>query len=617
MSATTAPTDAPAGAPSKVEAVKEASRGLRGTLAEDLASDAAAFAADNQVLLKFHGIYQQDDRDVRSERTRARTDLEYVCMVRAAIPGGVLTPEQYLAMDDLAAEEGNATLRVTTRQGLQFHFVRKGGLRPLLTALDEKLVTTLGACGDVVRNVACCPAPLADREAAEVQYYARALATRLRPRGSAYYELWIDGERALSAPEPPGGGDDPLYGATYLPRKFKIAVAWPGDNCVDVYSQDVGVVPEVDEGGTLTGFTVLVGGGLGRSHNDETTYPRLGDALCSVAPDELVDVVEAVVRIFRDHGNRSERDHARLKYLVDAWGLPRFRAELESRLGRRLADPAPLSWREACDHLGWERAADGSWSLGVGVRAGRIADAPGGAQVRSGLRAVVERYRPGVRFTPRQDVLLTGIAEDDRAGVDHLLADAGVVPADALHGMERAALACPALPTCGLALTEAERALPEVLAQLRAELDRAGLPDLAPTVSMTGCPNGCARPYTAEVGVVGRGKKSYDLHLGGDPTGTRLNALFAENVPREELGAVLRPVLARYREAAAPGEGLGAFCAREGAASLRARFGNETWVRRPSVAAAKAAEAEQALLPADRLERVGAAEAPAAGGGGA
>lgn len=568
-------TEAPAR--SKVEDVKEASDGLRGDLAGDLASDAAAFSADNQVLLKFHGIYQQDDRDVRSARTRAKAELEYICMVRTSIPGGLLTADQYLALDDLAGL-GNGTLRITTRQGVQFHFVRKGSLRPLLTALDEKLVTTLGACGDLVRNTTCCPSPTGGRESAEVQYYARALATRLRPKTTSYYELWVDGERAISAPAE--GPEEPLYGSTYLPRKFKIGMAWPGDNCIDVYSHDVGIVPSLDGAGALTGFTLLVGGGLGKSHTDETTYPKLGEPLAWVAPDELVDVVEEVVKLHRDHGNRAEREHARLKYLVDEWGIDRIRAELEARLGRTLAEPLPLVWSAEEDHLGWGQAEDGKWCLGVPVRAGRITDdALDGVRVRSALRAVVERFGPGVRFTARQDLLLTGLAEQDRADVEALLRDHGVRLAEQLHGFARAAMACSALPTCGLALAEAERVLGDVLDDLHGAFEAAGLPDLDPHLRMTGCPNGCARPYTAEVGVVGRGKKSYDVHLGGDVAGTRLNEVFAVNVPREQLGAVLGPVLEHYREAAAAGERFGDFCEREGVDSLRQRFGDESWVR--------------------------------------
>jgi sulfite reductase (ferredoxin) len=564
------------GAPSKNEAVKHGSDQLRGTIADDLREGGTSFDHDNQVLLKFHGIYQQDNRDVRSERTRAKEPLDYSCMVRTSIPGGVLSADQFLVLDQLADTVADGTLRVTTRQGIQWHFVRKGDLRPLLGQLNAALVTTLGACGDVVRNITCCPAPLADRQAAEVQEHALGLARHFRPKTEAYYQVWIDGERAVSASSPT---EEPLYGTTYLPRKFKIGLAWPGDNCIDVYSQDVGIVPVLADG-ALAGFTVLVGGGMGKTHNDESTYPRLAEGLATVAPDELVEVVDAVVRIQRDHGNRVERDHARLKYLIDAWGLPRFRAEVEQRLGRTLADPLPLAWSGSDDHLGWHREGDGSWFLGVAVPSGRLADREG-VRLRSGLRAVVERFAPGVRLTPRQDVLLTGLAEGDRAEVVRILRDHGVPLADELPGLQRHALACPALPTCGLALTEAERALPGVLASLGATLAEVGLGDLAPHVRMTGCPNGCARPYTAEIGIVGRGKRSYDIHVGGHVAGTRLNGVFAENVPPDHLAEVLRPLLEHYRLAGGPGEGFGDFCAREGVDELRASFGNESWVRRP------------------------------------
>jgi sulfite reductase (ferredoxin) len=564
------------GAPSKVEAIKHGSGQLRGTIADDLARGGTSFESDNQVLLKFHGIYQQDNRDVRSERTRAKQELDYIYMVRTSIPGGVLTAEQYLVLDGLADAVADGTLRVTTRQGIQWHFVSKGGLHPLLSQLNAALVTTLGACGDVVRNITCCPAPLDDREDAEVQRYARQLAQHFRPRTSAYYQVWVNGERAVSAsPE-----EEPIYGTTYLPRKFKIGLAWPGDNCIDVYSQDVGIVPLLADGGGLAGFTVLVGGGLGKTHNDDSTYPRLGDALATVAPDDLIEVVDAVVRIQRDHGNRAERDHARLKYLIDKWGLPRFREEVERRVGRSLDPPQPLAWSGAEDHLGWHRQGDGTWFLGVSVPSGRVADRDG-VRLRTGLRTVIERFAPGVRLTPRQDVLLTGLAESDRGEVVRILRDHSVALADEVPGLRRHALACPALPSCGLALTEAERALPAVLGHLEGALAEVGLSDLAPHVRMTGCPNGCARPYTAEIGIVGRGKRSYDIHVGGHVAGTRLNGIFAENVPPDHLAEVLRPLLEHYRDARWPDEGFGDFCAREGVDELRAHYGNESWVRRP------------------------------------
>ena len=365
---------------SKVELIKAASGQLRGTIADEVGGEGPAFSADNVTLLKFHGVYQQDDRDVRSERKRAGLDVDHICMVRVSIPGGRLTAGQYLAMDDLADTAGNGTLRVTSRQGIQYHFVRKGDLHPLIAALNDNLMTTLGACGDVVRNVMCCPAPLPDRQAAGVQAHVDALAERFRPRTAAYTEVWLDGERVT------GVGtdvrDEPIYGVTYLPRKFKIGFAFPGDNCVDVYTHDIGIVPVVD-GGAVPGFTVLVGGGLGRSHNKPATFPRLADPLATVAPGELGDVVEAIVSTQRDHGDRHDREHARMKYLVHDWGIGRFRAEVERRVGRRLPDPEPVVLTEAAEHLGWHLQGDGRWFLGVKVENGRIADR-GEARVRAG-----------------------------------------------------------------------------------------------------------------------------------------------------------------------------------------------------------------------------------------
>jgi sulfite reductase (ferredoxin) len=561
---------------SKAEGIKVGSRGLRGSLAEELAEDSPAFSGDSTVLLKFHGVYQQDDRDVRAERKRARQDVDHICMVRAGVPGGALSGEQYLAMDDLADRLGNGTLRVTTRQGIQYHFVHKGELADLIGALNASLVTTLGACGDVVRNVCSCPAPLPDREAVGVAQLAKDLHRRTRPRTTAYYQLWVDGDLAVSA-SPPEEQDEPLYGPTYLPRKFKISIAWPGDNCVDAYSQDVAAVPAL-EGGAVVGYTVLVGGGLGKSHTDPTTYPRLASSLAFVSPEELAEVIEAVVVVQRDNGNRADREHARLKYLIDSWGLDRFREAVEEQLGRRLAPPRDLVWESEDDHLGWHESGDGTWFLGVHVPSGRIKDTDG-ARYRSGIRSVVEQVGTDVRLTARQDVLLTGIGADHRERVEGLLREAGIPLAEDVAPLERSALACPALPTCGLALGEAERILPDVLTAVSTALDAAGVGDVAPHIRMTGCPNGCARPYTAELGIVGRGKTSYDIHVGGDAAGTRMNEVFAENIPRDQIGPVLQPLLEHFREARQPGEGLGDFAAREGVPSLRSRFGNESFVR--------------------------------------
>jgi sulfite reductase (ferredoxin) len=580
---------------SRVEHLKVASGHLRGQLAQELADPGPAFTDDSTQILKFHGIYQQDDRDVRTERRRRGLGVDHICMVRVSVPGGVLSAPQYLALDRLADEVGNGTLRITTRQGVQFHFVRKVDLRALLDELHRNLTTTLGACGDVVRNTMGCPAPFADGVRAALEDQAQAIARHFRPRTSAYAEVWLDGERAASLARPPGGdgGDDavidldpePLYGDAYLPRKFKIGLAAPGDNCIDVFTQDVGLVPVVDGGG-LAGFTVLVGGGMGRSHTNRDTFPRLADPLATIAPDETREVIEAIVAVQRDHGDRHNREHARFKYLVEEWGVARVRAAVEERLGRPLSPAGPVVPGECADHLGWHAQGDGRWFLGVKLPSGRVADRDG-ARVRAGVRAVVEELAPGVRLTPREDLLLTGIDDGSRARVDAILADHGVVPVGDLAPVERNAFACPALPTCGLALTESERALPGVLDALRVELRLVGLAGLDVHVRMTGCPNGCARPYTAEIGLVGRGKTSYDVHLGGEPVGTRLNGVFAENVPRGELIGVLHPVLVEYRDDRRPGERFGDWCHRAGVDELRRRLGTERWVRTPARSGAR------------------------------
>ncbi len=561
------PTTAPA-APATPEEVKRASDHLRGELTDDLADGSDRFSAASQVLLKFHGIYQQDDRDQRRARTQARQDLAYSCMVRAAVPGGALTADQWLVFDTLADEVGGGALRITTRQGIQFHGVVKGELQHLIGTLNRSLVTTLAACGDVVRNVACCPAPHDDGRQADLLAHTRHLATRFRPQTAAYYEVWLDGEQAVTAQRPSSAaslagdaGEEPFYGDAYLPRKFKIGLAWPGDNCIDVFTQDVGIVP-VDLDGNA-GFVVLVGGGLGMSHaREDDTYPRLATPLAWCRGDELADVVEAVVAVQRDHGNRNDRHRARLKYLIDERGEAWFRAEVEAHLGRRLLDAPDLPpWTTADEHLGWHRQDDGRWFLGVHVDSGRVRD-EGDQRQRSAFRAIIQRFGPGVRLTARQDVLLCDIEGRDRRDVEAILRDHGVPLAEELAPVRRLAVACPALPTCGQALAEAERVLPEVVAAVEAELATLGLGGTEVRLHMTGCPNGCARPYTAEIGIVGRTKTGYDLYVGGSATGERLARRLGVGVKRGDLAATLRPVLERYRDERAAGETFGDFCDR-------------------------------------------------------
>jgi len=541
---------------SPVEKVKELSRGLRGDLAAELAQRTTHVSDESAQLLKFHGTYQQEDRDQR--RAQRGTDAEpaHQFMVRCKIPGGVLSGPQYLVIDELADRYGNGTLRVTTRQGNQFHGVLKGDLKATIRAVNDALVTTLGACGDVVRNVVSCPAPKSRGLQEQVFSVARRLSDHLLPRTRAYHEIWLDGEQVA------GGSleSEPIYGTRYLPRKFKVAFAFPDDNCCDVHSNDLGFLV-VQEGGQLLGFNVLVGGGMGKTHGKEDTYPRLADVLGFAATEQVVEVAEAVVKVQRDHGNRSDRRHARLKYLLDKEGLDWFRKHVERQLGRRLAPASDIEVSGIADHLGWHAQERGRSFLGLFIENGRIRDA-GNSRLRSGIRRVVETLGAGVRLTPQQNLLITDVPDRCRGLVERILADHGVTADAMLSPVRRWSMACPALPTCGLALAEAERALPDVISELERELETLGVADAALTVRMTGCPNGCARPYTADLAFVGRSLNKYAVFVGGSMLGTRLGTQYADLVPRDRLVATVRPLFERFRDERLEGERFGDFCDR-------------------------------------------------------
>jgi sulfite reductase (ferredoxin) len=548
---------------SAAEQVKLNSRHLRGTIIEELALETDSFSKQTVQILKFHGTYQQDDRDARKTGQPAPVGS----MVRVGVAGGILTPKQYLALDRLADDAGDGTLRVTSRQGIQFHRVPKTRLKPLIRLLNENLLTTLAACGDVVRNVVCCPAPLGGAWRDATRSQALELSRSLKPATRAYYEIWINGEKAAAA-QPAQDENEPLYGSAYLPRKFKIGFAAPGDNCIDVYTNDIGIVPLRGAEG-LEGFTVLAGGGLGVSPGIKATHPRLADPFCTVAPGELFDLVRAIIGVHRDLGNRANRKLARLKYVIDELGRDRFKVEVEARVGRKLRDPAPLEWAEGHDHLGWHEQGDGRWFLGVRVHDGRIQDWQG-LQLRSALREVVSNGVTAIHLTPQQNVLLTGIRAEDRDGIENTLKSAGVKFAESLPPVFRYSMACPALPMCGQAITEAERVSPEVLADIDARLREAGLAEEEITVRLTGCPNGCARPLTAEIGVVGLSVNLYTIYLGGSRLGTRLAESYATNVPRTEIGKRLVPVFGLFHGQRSAGESFGDFCHRVGIATLRA-----------------------------------------------
>lgn len=537
---------------SKVEVAKRRGQHLRGTIAETLASERTHFGHDDTHLLKFHGTYQQDDRDARRALEAAGLEKSYAFMVRVAIPAGAVTAEQYLELERLADGHANGTLRVTTRQGFQFHGVLKGNLKHTIAGINESLLTTIAACGDVQRNVMGCSAPLGDADHATVRQVAEALAAELRPASRAYHEIWLDGEKQVSTES-----EEPFYQDRYLPRKFKTAVGLSTDNCVDIWSQDVGLLAIVREG-RIQGFNLLVGGGLGMTHNKGDTTARLAQALGFVPTAHGVEAVRLVAAIFRDHGNRSDRRHARLKYLLAEWGIHRFREEFQRRASFTLEPPVALPPLPFHDHLGRHRQSDGRWFYGVFIQSGRIVDTEG-HELKSALHEIVTRLRPGIRLTGQQNLLLTDLDADGTETVERILRAHGVTLPTRLSAARRFSMACPALPTCGLAVAESERAIPGILDQFEAELESLGLRDAPLTIRMTGCPNGCARPYTADLAFVGRSLGLYNVYVGGGLAGDRLVDLYRADVPVEELLGTMRPLLHRWAAERTGNEGLGDF----------------------------------------------------------
>ncbi|MDZ8104534.1 MAG: sulfite reductase, ferredoxin dependent [Nostoc sp. DedQUE12a] len=567
--------------PSKVEVIKENSNFLREPVATEILEDTTHFSENAVQLLKFHGSYQQDNRDNRAKGQ----EKDYQFMLRTKNPGGLVPPQLYLALDKLADDYGNHTLRATTRQGFQLHGILKKNLKTAIATIVNNLGSTLGACGDINRNVMAPPAPFKNRR--EYQYaweYAQNIADLLSPQTGAYYEIWLDGEKAISGEENPevtaarsrnGNGtiihdnEEPIYGTHYMPRKFKVCVTVAGDNSVDLYSQDLTLVVITNKKGELEGFDVFAGGGLGRTHNKEETFARLADPICYVAKADVYDIVKAIVATQRDYGDRTDRRHARLKYLINDWGLDKFRAQVEEYFGKPLTPFKSLPEWKYQDFLGWNEQGDGKLFLGISVDNGRIKD-EGAFQLKTALREIVEQFNLPIRLTPHHNVIFYDIEPDNKETIDEILSRHGVVSEPSkIEPLERYAMACPALPTCGLAITESERAIPGILERIRALLNKLGLQKEHFVVRMTGCPNGCARPYMAELGLVGSAPESYQLWLGGSPNQTRLAQPYVEKLHHNDLESVLEPIFVYFKKSKKSKESFGDFCDRVGFDAIR------------------------------------------------
>ena len=543
---------------SPVERIKRDSRLLRGTLADSLADPlTGSIREDDTVLIKFHGSYQQDDRDVREERRRQKLEPAYSFMIRTRLPGGVCTPQQWLALDGIARRHANGTLRLTTRQAFQLHGVIKTDLKTTMAAINAALIDTIAACGDVNRNVLASANPVESRAHAQAYGWAKRLSEHLLPRTRAYHEIWLDGERVAGTEEV-----EPIYGPTYLPRKFKAAIAVPPVNDVDVFAHDLGFIAIVEDG-ELVGFNLAVGGGLGATHGDPTTYPRLADVVGFLKPEHVLAVAEAVVTTQRDFGNRAVRKHARLKYTIDARGLEWFVGEITRRQGFALEPARPFEFTATGDRFGWVEGFDGRWHLTLRIEAGRVADTAEAARL-TGLREIARVHRGDFRLTPNQNLIIANVEPSARQFIDALVLRYRLDAHARSTPVRRDALACVALPTCPLAMAEAERYLPGFGSSVERLLEAHGLRDEPLVLRITGCPNGCARPYLAEVALVGKAPGRYNLHLGGDGRGQRLNVLYRENVDEPAILVALDEAFRRFAAERHPGERFGDFTWRVG-----------------------------------------------------
>lgn len=560
-------------APSPVEGIKLQSRGLRGGIPDFLAGDQDHLDETGKQLIKFHGSYQQEDRDARKNRKEGAAPSKfYMFMVRGRIPGGLLTAAQYLAIDDLAEKYANKTIRLTSRQSIQFHGIIKSGLKSTIAGMNECLLSTLSACGDVNRNVMACPCPVKNHQAHnQLQQDCHAIALHLAPKSTGYHEIWLDGKPFKTEEERQKADEEPIYGKVYLPRKFKTGMALPEDNCIDIHSQDLGFLADVKDG-VIQGYDVLVGGGMGMTHGRANTFPHLSKAIFYVSRDKVLEAAEAVVKLFRDHGNRSDRKRARIKYLVADWGVDKFREVLKGYLPFPFTMPKGIQVSGYDTHLGWNPQGDGKFWYGISVENGRIKD-DGDFRLRAALREIAKTLQKPMRLTAIQDILVCDLEQADKAKVEAILRSHGVKLPHELSMVQKYALACPAIPTCGLAICESERSLPSVVDDLEQVLKEMGLEDSAFTIRMTGCPNGCVRPYQSDIGLVGRSGDKYLLFLGGRLEGDRLNFPVKDLVARADVANVLKPVFAEFKAGRTKGESFGDFCNRIGQERLKSLTG--------------------------------------------
>ncbi|GLS83186.1 assimilatory sulfite reductase (NADPH) hemoprotein subunit [Paraferrimonas haliotis] len=542
------------------EYLKTDSDYLRGSIEQGLADQVTgAFAEGDQQLIKFHGFYQQDNRDIRQERAEQKLEPLHSFMLRARVPGGICTPEQWLALDDIAANlTSYHSIRLTTRQTFQYHGIAKRNVKALIQGLDKAGLDSIAACGDVNRNVMCNPNPVQSSLHQQVYPFAVKLSEDLLPKTQAYAEIWLDKEKLLTTETTV----EPMYGNTYLPRKFKTAVAIPPHNDVDVYTNDLGFIA-IATGDELQGFNVSVGGGMGSTHGDINTYPRLADVLGFIEPQHSLKVAEAVITTQRDWGNRVDRKRARLKYTIDDRGLEAFKAEVEKRSGIQFKPARPVQFDSRGDRFGWHKGVDDSWHLTLYLENGRIVDKEN-RPMRSGLRAIANVHKGDFRMTATQNLIVANVAQEDKQVIEDIARQYGLY-GELVSATRGQSMACVALPTCPLAMAEAERYLGDFLSKVEALQQQHRIADVPIVVRITGCPNGCARPFAAEIALVGKSTGRYNLYLGASHVGTRLNKMVLENVTEAQILAHLDPLFAKFANERDENESFGDFVVRSGA----------------------------------------------------